>query len=39
MIYGEDEFFDVTKAIHNTLQGAETALTPQQRRSSAATTG
>jgi len=31
VIYGEDEFFDVTKAIHNTLQGAETGLTPQQQ--------
>src|SRR3712207_9479947 len=30
VIYGQDEFFDVTKTIHNALQGAEQALTPEQ---------
>jgi trehalose synthase len=30
LMYGEDEFFDVTKAIHNALQGDETVLTPEQ---------
>jgi trehalose synthase len=30
IIKGADEFFDVTKTIHNALQGAETALTPEQ---------
>src|ERR671915_1041242 len=28
IIKGADEFFDVTKTIHNALQGAETGLTP-----------
>ena len=32
IIYGQDEFFDVTKAIHNALQGSETGLTEEQRR-------
>ncbi len=31
VIYGEDEFFDVTKAIHNALQGSETGLTVEQQ--------
>jgi trehalose synthase len=31
IIKGADEFFDVTKTIHNALQGAETGLTPEQR--------
>jgi trehalose synthase len=31
VIYGQDEFFDVTKAIHNTLQGSETGLTDEQK--------
>ena len=31
IIKGADEFFDVTKTIHNALQGAETALTPEQQ--------
>jgi trehalose synthase len=31
VIHGEDEFFDVTKAIHNALQGHETALTEAQK--------
>ncbi|MDQ4019429.1 MAG: glycosyltransferase, partial [Actinomycetota bacterium] len=31
VIYGQDEFFDVTKAIHNGLQGAEGGLTEAQR--------
>ena len=31
IIHGEDEFFDVTKAIHNGLQGHETALTDEQK--------
>ncbi len=31
IIHGEDEFFDVTKAIHNGLQGHETALTEEQK--------
>jgi trehalose synthase len=30
VIYGQDEFFDVTKTIHNALQGSETGLTEQQ---------
>jgi trehalose synthase len=30
IIKGADEFFDVTKTIHNALQGAETALSPEQ---------
>ncbi len=32
VIYGQDEFFDVTKTIHNALQGAETGLTEEQKR-------
>ena len=31
IIKGADEFFDVTKTIHNALQGAETGLTPDQQ--------
>ena len=31
IIHGEDEFFDVTKTIHNALQGAERALTAEQQ--------
>ena len=31
VIYGHDEFFDVTKTIHNGLQGAEQALTAEQQ--------
>ncbi len=31
IIHGEDEFFDVTKAIHNGLQGHATALTEEQK--------
>jgi trehalose synthase len=31
IIKGADEFFDVTKTIHNALQGAETGLTPEQQ--------
>jgi trehalose synthase len=31
VIYGQDEFFDVTKAIHNALQGSETGLTDEQK--------
>ena len=31
IIKGADEFFDVTKTIHNALQGAETGLTEEQR--------
>jgi trehalose synthase len=30
VIYGEEEFFDVTKTIHNALQGGPTGLTPEQ---------
>jgi trehalose synthase len=30
IIYGEEEFFDVTKTIHNALQGDPTGLTPEQ---------
>jgi trehalose synthase len=30
VIYGRDEFFDVTKAIHNALQGGATGLTKEQ---------
>jgi trehalose synthase len=32
VIYGQDEFFDVTKAIHNALQGDERGLTDDQKR-------
>jgi trehalose synthase len=42
IIYGEEEFFDVTKTIHNALQGDPTGLTSEQeeifRRSRASTT-
>jgi trehalose synthase len=31
IIKGADEFFDVTKTVHNALQGAETGLTPEQQ--------
>jgi trehalose synthase len=31
VIHGQDEFFDVTKTIHNALQGADTGLTAEQR--------
>ena len=31
IIHGQDEFFDVTKAIHNALQGAERTLTPAEQ--------
>jgi trehalose synthase len=31
VIYGQDEFFDVTKTIHNALQGADTPLTEEQQ--------
>jgi trehalose synthase len=31
VIYGQDEFFDVTKAIHNALQGSEVGLTAEQQ--------
>ncbi len=31
IIHGQDEFFDVTKTIHNALQGAERSLTPEQQ--------
>ena len=31
IIHGEDEFFNVTKAIHNGLQGAARGLTPEER--------
>jgi trehalose synthase len=31
VIYGQDEFFDVTKTIHNALQGADQTLTPEQQ--------
>jgi len=31
VIYGQDEFFDVTKTIHNALQGAERGLTTAQQ--------
>ncbi|MBD0290545.1 MAG: glycosyltransferase, partial [Thermoleophilia bacterium] len=30
VIFGQDEFFDVTKTIHNALQGSERGLTPAQ---------
>src|ERR687893_2083752 len=29
VIHGQDEFFDVTKTIHNTLQGSPAELTPE----------
>ena len=32
VIYGQDEFFDVTKAIHNALQGSETGITEEQKK-------
>ena len=32
VIYGEDEFFDVTKTIHNALQGSPRGLTEDQER-------
>jgi trehalose synthase len=32
VIYGQDEFFDVTKAIHNALQGDERGLTEGQKK-------
>jgi trehalose synthase len=32
IIHGADEFFDVTKAIHNALQGDPTGLTPEQEQ-------
>jgi trehalose synthase len=31
IIHGQDEFFDVTKAIHNALQGAERGLTAEEQ--------
>jgi trehalose synthase len=31
VIYGQDEFFDVTKTIHNALQGDPTGLTEEQK--------
>ena len=31
VIHGQDEFFDVTKTIHNTLQGAPQSLTDEQK--------
>jgi trehalose synthase len=31
VIYGQDEFFDVTKAIHNALQGAPRSLTDEEK--------
>jgi trehalose synthase len=31
VIYGQDEFFDVTKAIHNALQGNPRSLTPEEQ--------
>ncbi|MGH3028288.1 MAG: glycosyl transferase family 1, partial [Gaiellaceae bacterium] len=31
VIYGQDEFFDVTKTIHNALQGDPTGLTEEQQ--------
>jgi trehalose synthase len=31
VIYGQDEFFDVTKAIHNALQGNPRSLTPDEQ--------
>ena len=38
VIHGQDEFFDVTKAIHNALQGAPRRSDDGERRSSRATT-
>ncbi|MDQ3866945.1 MAG: glycosyltransferase [Actinomycetota bacterium] len=32
VIFGQDEFFDVTKTIHNALQGSERGLTGEQKR-------
>ncbi len=32
VIFGQDEFFDVTKLIHNALQGSERGLTGEQER-------
>jgi trehalose synthase len=32
VIAGQDEFFDVTKTVHNALQGSERGLTPEQER-------
>jgi trehalose synthase len=32
VLFGQDEFFDVTKTIHNALQGSEQGLTGEQRR-------
>jgi trehalose synthase len=32
VIYGQDDFFDVTKTIHNALQGNPEALTEEQKR-------
>ncbi|MBD0329699.1 MAG: glycosyltransferase [Thermoleophilia bacterium] len=32
VIHGREEFFDVTKTIHNALQGADAVLTAKQRR-------
>ena len=32
VIYGQDEFFDVTKTIHNALQGDPTGLTEEQQK-------
>lgn len=32
VIYGSDEFFNVTKAMHNALQGAPIAITPEMRQ-------
>jgi trehalose synthase len=32
VIFGHDDFFDVTKTIHNALQGSERGLTPAQER-------
>jgi trehalose synthase len=31
VIYGQDEFFDVTKAIHNALQGAQRSLSDEEK--------
>ena len=31
VIYGQDEFFDVTKTIHNALQGDPNGLSEEQR--------
>ena len=32
VIYGQDEFFDVTKAIHNALQGAPRSLSDEEKQ-------